>query len=53
MAWWQNHLRDTIDEIQDPISEDIIHAAAFRRPGSIFMVPLEANIESKVISVQQ
>ena len=40
-----NHLRDTIDEIQDPISEDIIHAALEDLDQYLWF--LEANIEQK------
>ena len=38
-----NHLRDTIEEIQDPISEDIIHAALEDLDQYLWF--LEANIE--------
>mgnify|MGYP003582088741 FL=1 len=40
-----NHLRDTIDEIQDPISEDIIHAALEDLDQYLWF--LEANIEQQ------
>ncbi|GAB3046034.1 DNA starvation/stationary phase protection protein Dps [Acinetobacter apis] len=38
-----NHLRSTIDEIEDPISEDIIHAALEDLDKSLWFI--EANIK--------
>ncbi|RYY77863.1 MAG: DNA starvation/stationary phase protection protein Dps [Moraxellaceae bacterium] len=40
-----NHLRDTIDKIEDPISEDIIHAALEDLDQYLWF--LEANIDSE------
>jgi starvation-inducible DNA-binding protein len=38
-----NHLRDTIEDIKDPISEDIIHAALEDLDQYLWF--LEANID--------
>lgn len=40
-----NHLRDTIDKIEDPISEDIIHAALEDLDQYLWF--LEANIDAE------
>jgi starvation-inducible DNA-binding protein len=45
-----NHLRDTIEKIEDPISEDIIHAALENLDQYLWF--LEANIDGGNNSAQ-